>query len=191
MDILPPRPYTEKSADVLPWHTTFIGKSMQHNYWIYSIIDRVMIANPQIKSIIEIGTGNGCMTSVFGLWGLVRGFKVTTIDIINRHTPIILEKLGVDYLQLDTFDPATEQEILRRIDGKPTWVFCDGGCKCKELKQFAPLLPKNSIISAHDLGTEYKHEICAKALCDSLVIEPFRPEWWMEMNAQLAIYKKL
>lgn len=191
MNIPPPRPYEEKSEYSFPWHTTFIGKNMQHNYWLYSIIDRVMIANPQIQSIIEIGTGGGCVTSVFGLWGISRGIKVTTIDKVNRHSPVLLEKLGVEYLEVDVFEPSTEEEVLKRINDQPTWIFCDGGHKCRELNQFAPKIPKDSIISAHDLGTEFKHEICAKELCDNMIIKPFHPEWWMEMNVQLAIYKKL
>jgi len=190
MDIPPPRPYDESSAEAIPWHTSFIGQYMQHNYWVYSIIDRVMQENPQIQSIIEIGTGCGGITSVFGLWGIARGIKVTTIDQVKNHNPIILEKLGVEYLQLDELDPSTEEEILKRIDNKPTWVFCDGGHKCWELEHFAPKIPETSIISAHDLGTEYIHDICAKKLCDSSIIEPYHPEWWMEMNVQLALYKK-
>ena len=192
MYIPSPRPYDEQSAEAIPWHTTFIGQFMQHNYWIYSIIDRVMTENPQIQSIIEIGTGCGGITSVFGLWGVARGIKVTTIDLQSVfHNPIIFEKLGVEYLQLDVFDPVTEEEILKRIDNKPTWVFCDGGSKCRELGQFAPKIPETSIISAHDLGTEFIHDNCAKDLCDSSIIEPYHPEWWMEMNVQLALYKKL
>ena len=48
-------PYEEKSEHGLPWHTTFIGQLMQHNYWLYNIVDQVMLNNPQIKSIVEIG----------------------------------------------------------------------------------------------------------------------------------------
>lgn len=191
MQIPSPKPYDERSSDALPWHTTLLGNYMQHNFWLYSVIDRVMLDNPQIQSIVEIGTGSGCVTTIFGLWGVLRGIPVTSLDIVNRHHPKVLEKLGVEFLQLDETHPDTEKEILQRIGGTPTWLFCDGGCKSREFKQFAPKLPSGSIISAHDLGTEFRHEVDALPLCLSGVVAPYHPEWWMEMNVQLAIYKKV
>lgn len=149
------------------------------------------MANSQIASIVEIGTGSGCVTTIFGLWGIHRGIPVTSIDHVHRHHGHILERLGVEFLQVDETLPSTQEVILQRVGGRPTWLFCDGGCKSRELKQFAPLLPKGSIISAHDLGTEFRHHVDAIQLCDDGIIEPHHPEWWMEFNIQLAIYMKL
>lgn len=182
--------YNERSADAIPWHTTLLGNYMQHNFWMYAIIDRVMLANPQIQSIVEIGTGSGCVTTIFGLWGVHRGIPVVSIDHIHRHHDHILKKLDVEFLQIDETLPSTQEAILNRIAGKPTWLFCDGGCKSRELKQFAPLLPSGSIISAHDLGTEFRHHVDAVKLCDDGIIQPYKPEWWMEFNVQLALYSK-
>jgi len=191
MQIPSPRPYEERSELALPWHTTLLGSYMQHNFWLYSVIDRVMLANPQIASIVEIGTGAGCVTTIFGLWGIHRGIPVTTLDLVNRHNPKILGRLGVEFLQMDETSEEAERAILDRVGGKPTWLYCDGGCKSREFKKFAPLMPSGSIISAHDLGMEFRHEVDALKLCQQGVVEPYKPEWWMEMNIQLAIYKKL
>ncbi len=191
MDIPPPRPYEERSADALPWRTTLLGNRMQHNYWIYSVIDRVMIENPQIKSIVEIGTGFGCMTTIFGLWGIHRNIPVISIDKVHRHHTHVLQKLGVEYVQDDIKSEDVQNKILNIVNSKPTWIFCDGGCKREELKLFAPKIPKDSIISAHDLGVEFIHKLHGQPLCDQGILEPFHPEWWMEMNIQTAIYKKL
>lgn len=185
------RPYNEKSEKAIPWHTTLLGNYMQHNFWLYSVIDRVMLANPQIQSIVEIGTGSGCVTTIFGLWGIHRNIPVVTVDHVNRHHSHVLSRLGVEFLQMDENLPSTQEAILSKINQKPTWVYCDGACKSRELKQFAPLLPKDSIISAHDLGTEFRHHIDAIKLCDNGIIKPYHPEWWMEFNIQLAIYMKL
>jgi len=163
MNIPPARPYTENSEHSLPWHTHFIGQHMQHNYWLYAIIDRVMMANPQIRSVVELGTGAGAVSTVFGLWGIKKEMSVLTIDNVIQNC----------------------------IGDAPSWLFCDGGFKGKELQTFSPKLPKGSIISAHDLGTEFKHDYHAEALCREGVIEPYHPEWWMENNIQLAIYKKI
>lgn len=187
--IAPPRPYTECSADALPWHTFFIGMPMQHNYWLYAIIDRVMAENPQLQSIIEIGTGGGAVSTVFGLWGVRRGIPVLTVDHVMRHHRGILETLGVHYIQADEMSEEVQNQIAFVLQRGPTWLFCDGGHKTKELQFYAERLPKDSIISAHDLGTEFRHEIGAAPLCPH-ILQPYREEWWMEMNIQLALYKR-
>ena len=166
MEIPQPRPYTEMSGQALPWHTTLLGQYMQHNYWVYNIIDKVMLMNPQIKSIIEIGTGSGCVTTIFGLWGVKRNIPVVSIDNVNRHDTAIFKRLGIDFWNVNENAPETKQRIIERIGGKPTWVYCDGCCKSIELKTYATLIPTGSIISAHDLGVEFNHELDAKYLCE-------------------------
>jgi len=183
-------PYTEMSEKGIPWHTSFIGQGMQHNYWLYCVVDRVMKENPQIQSIVEIGTGAGALTTVFGLWGINKSIPVLTIDKVMRHNSKLLNRLGVHYLQEDEFSPIVETEILKTVDGKPTWLFCDGGFKAKEFAKFAPLMPKDSIISAHDLGVEFKEDLHAAPFIPDVVI-PYRKEWWMELNVQLALFKKV
>jgi hypothetical protein len=184
-----PIPYTEKSSLGIPWHTTFVGQRMQHNYWLYSIIDKVMIENPQIESVIEIGTGSGAMSMVFGLWGVRKDIRVFTIDKVLRHNPVMLSKLGVEYMQADVFSEVARQRIQTIIGDKPTWVYCDGGNKRVELQTFAPLIPSGSIISAHDLGVEFFPQAVTPGLIPD-VIAPYRQEWWMDLNVQLAMFKK-
>ena len=191
MQIPPAKPYTENSSDSLPWHTHFIGQLMQHNYWLYEIIDRVMRLNPDINSIVELGTGAGAATTVSGLWGIQRGIPILSVDNVVRYNPKILEALKIQLTQDDIFSGSFATKMNAVIADKPTWLFCDGGSKGRELATFAPTLPKGSIISAHDLGTEFSHARHAQLLCDQGIIEPFKPEWWMESNVQLAIYKKL
>jgi hypothetical protein len=185
----PARPYGEISQYSIPWHTTFIGQKMQHNFWLYNIVDRILTENPQIESIIELGTGLGALTTVFGLWGIEKNIPVLTIDTLNRHSSKIFNKLDIKYLQVDIFSEEAQAAIKKTINNKPTWIFCDGGCKNKELNFYAPSLPAESIISAHDLGVEFNHTLHASLLCPH-IIQPYHPEWWMECNIQLAIYKR-
>ena len=51
-------------------------------------------------------------------------------------------------------------------------------------------MPVGSIVSAHDLGVEFRHEVDAADLCPS-IFEPVHREWWNELNVQLAIYKRV
>lgn len=182
-------PYDELSERAIPWHTSFVGQYMQHNYWVYAIIDRVLMANPTIRSIIEIGTGSGALTSVFGLWGVKRNHPVLTIDKEMRHDRTILDKLGVKYLQADEFSQEAQAAIINTVNRMPTLLYCDGGCKSKEIQHYARYIPKGSIIAVHDLGAEFNHEIDAEAMVPFL-IEPYQESWWMEANVQLALYRR-
>lgn len=184
-------PYNEKSENGLPWHTTFIGQFMQHNYWLYNIVDKVMLENPQIKSIVEIGTGCGALTTVFGLWGLKLDIPVLSIDKNSQYyNRKILNHLNVNLLTADENSEEVQTKILSTIDNKPTWLYCDGGCKSVEFRKFAPLLPKDSIISAHDLGAEFSYEVNVKDMVPDIVI-PYREDYWTDLNIQLAIFKKV
>jgi hypothetical protein len=186
----PPRDYHEMSCSAVPWHTSFIGQGQQHTYWLYAIVDRVMKAVPELRSIIELGTGAGALSTVFGLWGVERGIPVHTVDHVMRHNPRLLAHLGVCFHAQDIFAPETKGLIENAATQGPLWLFCDGGYKAGELKTYAPLLPPGSIVSAHDLGVEFHHERDAAPLCEAGIIEPFHPEWWMEGNVQLALYRR-
>lgn len=191
INIPTPRPYTEMSELSVPWHKSFIGQYMQHSYWTYAIIDRVMMERPSLNSIIEIGTGAGALSAVFGLWGIRKGIPVVTIDRVMRHFPGLLERLGVDYWQSEEQSMETIEAIVKKTAGKPCWLFCDGGNKRREFREIGSLMPTGSIVSAHDLGVEFLHERDAADLCEQGVFAPYHPEWWMEGNVQLALYQRL
>ena len=183
-------PYKEKSEKGIPWHTSFIGQLMQHNYWLYKIVDNVM-KEREIHSIIEIGTGHGALTSVFGLWGLKKNIPVLSID----HNPSLydkelLTKLNVRLLVGDEFSEEIKQEILKTVNDKPTWIYCDGGNKMKEFLTFAPLIPRGSIISAHDLGVEFDSELALSSIGPGIV-NPYRKGLWMDLNVQLALFERI
>lgn len=183
-------PYEEKSSHGIPWHTTFIGQFMQHNYWLYSVVDKVLVQNPQIKSIIEIGTGHGALTTVFGLWGLKKNIPVVSIDRQVLCNQSLLKHLNVTLLNQDEFAEETKQYILSIIKNEPTWIYCDGGYKTKEFLTYAPLIAKDSIISAHDLGVEFSDAVALQQLGQNIV-EPYHQELWTDLNIQLAIFRRI
>ena len=179
------------SCSAVPWHTSFIGQNQQHTFWLYAIVDRVMKEVPDLRTIIELGTGAGALSCVFGLWGIERGIPVHTVDKVMRHKPRLLAHLGVVYHEQDIFAPEIKGLIEDAAAAGPLWLFCDGGNKKLELQTYAPLLPSGSIVSAHDLGVEFHHARDAAALCEAGILVPFHPEWWMEGNVQLALYRRV
>jgi hypothetical protein len=181
-------PYSEHSDRAMPWHTTFIGQGMQHNYWLHAVVDRIMVAEKQIQSIVEIGTGAGAMSTVFGLWGIKNGIRVITIDHKPRCDFKLLYHLGVRVVNGDEMGEIVHEMIADTVDSKPTLLFCDGGCKRDEFRHYGPQMPVGSIVCVHDLGMEFRHEIDA---FDVPGFEKYHPEWWTELNVQLAIYKRV
>ena len=79
------------SSNSWQWGLTFIGQEMQHNYYLYYTIDNIMIDNPNISGIVEIGTGFGALTTFLGLWGINRNIPVLSVDHKTKHNRYIFD----------------------------------------------------------------------------------------------------
>jgi len=181
-------PWDVTNDHALQWHTTFIGRRMQHNYWLYFIIDDIL-QNNDVKSIVEIGTGSGALTTVLGLWGLYKNIKVLSLDLMDYLTGYknVLNQLNVELLVTDEFSDITKNKILEFVDNKSTYLYCDGGNKRQEFNTFVPSLPQDSIISIHDWTNECKLEHILETA--GKYCEPYKEERWLEMNVQLATFR--
>lgn len=174
------------------WHLTFIGQYMQHNYYEYYVLDDIIENNPQIKSIVEIGTGHGALTTVLGLHGIKKGIPVFTVDINpNLSKPVhdIFRSLGIQSHSGNVFDNIIIDKINSVIKGQPVYIICDGGDKPREFNFWAPKIPVGSIISAHDWGVEISMNHIRDIV--NKYLEPYKPERWTEMNIQFATFKKI
>ena len=169
------------------WHTTFVGMHMQHNYRVYHILDEVFKANPQIARIVEIGTGDGALTTYLALWAINLGISIATVDNTVSKNLRLLQKLFVRTIIGDESSDDTASQLLAFISNAPIFLLCDGGCKQREFDYWAPRLPKDSIISVHDLGTEFDPNLASSEAQSSTA--PILKHRWMEMNSQLAIYQ--
>lgn len=169
------------------WHTTFLGRYMQHNYRLYYLLDKIFISNPQIKKIVEIGTGEGGLTTFLALWGMKKSISVLSLDIMEQSDKFLLEKLNVNLLIGDEFDTNIQQKIIEFIDREETLFICDGAAKHIEFNFWAPKLCKDSIICAHDLTVEFQDYAISKTIKSKT--EPLFQDEWMKLNTQLAIYK--
>jgi hypothetical protein len=174
------------------WHKTFIGQYMQHNYWLYYILDDIIGNNSQIMSIIEIGTGRGALTTVLGLYGIKKNVLVFTVDINSKFSqPMqpVFKALNIQFYTGDSFSDAIICKIDSIINNQPTYIICDGGNKIKEFNFWTPKIPIGSIISAHDWSVE----ISMNHIKDTVdkYLQPYKPEKWTEMNIQFATFKKM
>jgi 23S rRNA U2552 (ribose-2'-O)-methylase RlmE/FtsJ len=177
--------YDFNNARQWEWHTTFVGTTMQSNYRLYYVIDRVM-EHFTPKSIVEIGTARGAMSTYLGLWGMKLNVPVVTLDIAEVYE-FPLEKLGVQFIKGDCFDPHIKDLLLRLINKQPVLFICDGGNKQQEFLDYVPLLPPGSVIMAHDYGVEFHLENVKPVLH---MVEPFLQDRWNEMGNQAVWFKK-
>jgi hypothetical protein len=179
--------------DTWEWYTNFVGQRMQHNYWEYNVIGETMMENPQIKGILEIGTGCGGVTMLLGLWGIRYSIPVVTYETVRAlYLPVehVLDKLDVQIINQDCFDPhekAFIEDFIKHND--PIYLVCDGGNKEKEIKTYAPLLGKEGLVSGHD----WECEILSKNIEPFLLkkgFEPWKQHQWTEKNMQFATWKR-
>jgi hypothetical protein len=170
------------------WHTTFIGRLMQHNYRVYHILDGVFKIAPNLGAIVEIGTGCGALTTYLGLWGLHLNIPVLTVDNVrSTDTDAFLQRLGVTVLDGDVFSTEVYRKIKEFVGQRPVFLLCDGGAKQREFDTWARLLVSGSFIAAHDLGHEFSVENISE--WTRTLVTPVMEERWNEMNAQIAIFK--
>jgi len=174
------------------WHLSFMGQYQQHNYYLYYIIDRIMMQTPSLTKIIELGTGYGALTTVLGLWGIRKNIPVYTVDIKpDKITPIkhVLDHLKISILERDIYSEETTKYLQEIIGNEPILMVCDGLDKSIEINTWVPLLPIGSIVCGHDYRTECIPEKI-KDITDKHCI-PFEEENWEKLNVQLVVYKKV
>ena len=146
--------------------------TIQQNYNALLLLNELIVSNPQIVNIIELGTARGGLSVFFGLCMQCRGGKVTTFDITNFYNDIPyakhFESLGIDYFQKDALHKDTKKLIKGIITHAPktkgNLLFCDNGNKPEELKYYYKIMRKGDFLLVHDYGDEIKDKDLPKDL---------------------------
>jgi hypothetical protein len=158
------------------WHKTFCGITQQHNYRLYETID-LILWNNEIARFVEIGTGAGALTIFLALHAIRCKTNLLTVELHPQHsesTQRIFDQLGVELIVGNVFDERSRQRIKEHIGSHATFLFCDGGAKGREFNEFAPTLPPDSIIAAHDWTDEIQPdeiEATVKSLSLGTILE--------------------
>jgi hypothetical protein len=172
----------------LPWYTEFCGVTMVHNYYLYHLVSIHVRTNPQLRAIVELGTGEGALTIYCGLLSQAFGLSMHTFDIqrlFDERTACLLQSLGVTFHQADIFAEQTRHIIQGLCELGPIYLICDNGNKRQEVATFVPLLHRESLVSVHDYGSEIHDDDVA-----SLPLEPVGVDEWLKFNVQFATWKK-
>lgn len=113
--------------------------------------------NRDIKRVVELGTGCGGLTLLFGVNMLQRDGKVLSFDIEpiqSEQARRDFEKLNITFERRDVFEEDTVERVQKFIEGERALIFCDDGSKSREFRLYSKILKKNDLIMAHDWGIE-------------------------------------
>ena len=141
------------------WYKTFLGVRQQHTYWMYKVFDDAISNNQQLGRFVEIGTGVGAVSVILALHAVQASTHLLTYD--NRpelHSKLmpIFHRLGIEDKSSDHWEDI--DHIKAYMNDIPTFFFCDGGDKKREFNFYVPLIPRKSVIAAHDYGMEFTQE---------------------------------
>ncbi len=166
--------------------------TVQQNYNALILLNRLICSNPDVKTIIEIGTARGGLSIFFSLCLFKRKGTVYTIDILPKEKILYypyFKQFNTLYLNIDSIRTDAFELIKETIKDTRTLIFCDGGNKPAEFKLYSRSLKQNDIIMAHDWGTEIKQEHLERETLEMLT--PFHQEEFNEHKTMiLSMIKK-
>lgn len=113
-----------------------------------------LLNNFQPSRIIELGTGLGGLTVLFGIWANTHDCRVYSCDVHIRDYKALalIEKLGVKFHEWDIYQSHDEYEIgsLIRWSNGPVLLMCDAADKPRSFNLYAQYLRSGDVIMAHD-----------------------------------------
>jgi len=140
--------------------TSFFGvRAIQH--WSDVVLwEHFFDEHPEIKTVIELGSGGHGLSIIFALHGVTRGFELITIDrkrykSLDWPLPKLLS-LASTFYALDVFGKG-RQDVLDflKFSARPLLLFCDNGDKPKEFATYVPFLQPGDFVGVHDWGLEF------------------------------------
>jgi len=144
---------------------TWLGDHVQQLPSALLWFDR-LITEYKISSVLELGTGVGTLTCLFGM--RCPG-AVVTVDIEDRRRPatkdlfsaLDIVRLGIDLSDGGTIERLADKARAHRVPGEPMLLFVDSGDSEKE-REFAAytnpengLLESGDLVAVHDCGSQF------------------------------------
>jgi len=135
--------------------------------------------HPDVTRVVELGTGTGGLTLLFGFNMLQRNGRVLSFDIEETQSEQArrdFEKLNITFERMDIFQNNAVVLAKKFIGEERALVFCDNGNKARELPLYTKILKEGDFIMAHDWRVEITPldlNMYRMALLD---LEPYRQE---------------
>lgn len=155
---------------------TFLGESMTQLWQELPIWEEFFNQN-QVRSMIELGTGNGGMALFFALQCYQRHIYFHTFDNqkfyrFDSGVPAMLNLLTVTHF-VDLFSEEGQGQVKHLIDTlpHPMVIFFDDGDKPREWKLFADLLSPGDFAVVHDWGNEFHKKDIGGVKVEQILLE--------------------
>ena len=120
-----------------------------------------VLSNHPVRTVIELGTGNGAFSIYLALQCHMRGLCFVTLDR-NPCGNLARAPLSIRQIVGDMWSSEVQAELRAHLAERPCLLFCDGGNKPREFQTFTPWLTPGDIVAVHDAGTEFNHDNDAK-----------------------------
>jgi len=109
--------------------------------------------------VLELGTGWGATTCLFGMLFPGRVTTCSLKDLRGKHAQDLHERLGIEFISADLYQPETVDMLWTVEDEKrgdePMLLFCDGGNKHKDFELYTPHTRVGDLIVCHDTYREF------------------------------------
>ena len=143
---------------------TFLGTNCSQTWADFQVWEKLLNAHPELRSIVELGTGEAGFSRYLHLQAKARGLEFATFDRVRMDNH---RQSG--FQEVDVF---AEPERVAACLISPTVLFCDNGDKPREVALYAPLLQPGDLLVVHDFGTEF----WPRHIPDTL--KRIHREWW-------------
>lgn len=155
---------------------TFLGVNCSQSWADFQLWERLFNAHAELKSIVEIGTGEGGFSRYLQLQAEARGLGFATFDVVQMDGQNV-----AGFQQADVFaDPARVVNAWT----SPAVLFCDGGDKPREVAVFTPLLAVGDVVVVHDWGVEVDLRHIP------LELMPLHHDWCDELRSHSRAFRK-
>lgn len=143
---------------------TFLGAHCCQSWADFYVWEQLLNAHPELRSVVELGTGEGGFSRYLYLQCQTRGLRFSTFDHIRMDTH---KQPG--FYKLDIF--ANPRKVVTQLLS-PGLLFCDNGDKPREVEVSAPLLHPGDLLVVHDWNVEIHRKHIPP------VLTPIHQEWW-------------
>jgi cephalosporin hydroxylase len=143
---------------------TFLGANCSQSWADFYLWEKLLNEHPELKSIVELGTGEGGFSRYLSIQAEARGIEFATFDCVHMDV-----QNAPGFQMLDIF--AQPNRVVERLSS-PALLFCDDGQKTREVDLFAPLLVPGDLLVVHDWNVEI-------VLGDiPEMLSPIHEDWW-------------
>ena len=145
------------------YYRSFLGNYIMHTWLEAFSLELVFNANPDIKRVVELGTGEGGFTIFLAVHMSMRGGEVITFDVDHNKMPTptrkLLKALQVRAVVANVFAEETVNEIRGLLSSaERKLLICDNGDKEREFEVYAPFVRPGDLILVDDWRTEVRPE---------------------------------